>query len=351
MDATAARAPANPAGPSPLRRPGSVRRTSSIDSSWPQGIGQPMKMRGRARDLLTPADNSAARILSDDWMALTATLGRQIDSIETSRRNDDVQALIGCRGGGHLRKEIARVIPDEQAQGTPLHLLLDDFSGASLVAGWAWSRWNGDWMERMRTQAVANAANAPAAAIPNGPGRNGQMEGICSGFRPGSSALRADGTSNPAIQSSAAVPPLPHPADPIGWHDLAEQEGVGMRRARRIDVWLEHGRIQIDMGFQDSATSPTGGDRIAVHEYRVIAVADPETLELLSVEVDPRVLPYPECPAASPNASRMAGEKLPGFRLAVLDTLPGTLGCTHLNDVLRSMADVPQLVRRLREEL
>jgi Protein of unknown function (DUF2889) len=29
------------------------------------------------------------------------------------------------------------------------------------------------------------------------------------------------------------------------------------------------------------------------------------------------------------------------MRKAVLETLPGTLGCTHLNDVLRSMAEVP----------
>jgi hypothetical protein len=75
------------------------------------------------------------------------------------------------------------------------------------------------------------------------------------------------------------------------------------------------------------------------------------TFELLSIRVDPRVLPYRECPAASPNASRMVGQTLSGFRLAVLDTLPGTLGCTHLNDVLRSLADVPQLVGQLRQAL
>ncbi len=123
-----------------------------------------------------------------------------------------------------------------------------------------------------------------------------------------------------------------------------------MRRARRIDVWLDD-RVRIDVGFQDSATSPTGADRVAVHEYQVSATADPETFELLSVEVDPRVLPYGECPGASPNAVRMVGADLAGFRLGVLETLPGILGCTHLNDVLRSMADVPRLAIQLREAL
>jgi hypothetical protein len=31
----------------------------------------------------------------------------------------------------------------------------------------------------------------------------------------------------------------------------------------------------------------------------------------------------------------------------VLKSLPGTLGCTHLNDALRALAEVPALVGRL----
>jgi hypothetical protein len=332
------KAPASPAGPSPLRRPASLRRTSTIDTEWPEGLGQPMRMRGHARDLLTPRVGDP-RVLAEDWTRILASSGREIAAIETSRHNEAAQAFGGARGGGHLRREIVRVIPGEHAQGTPLHLLLDDFSGASLVAGWAWSRWTTEWMTRMRKPGQPNTA-----------GRNGQMEGICSGFRPGSSALRGDGSSDPTIQSSARVPPLPHPEDPAGWHDLAQQAGVGMRRARRIDVWLDD-CVRIDIGFQDSATAPDGGDRIAVHEYHVTATADPETFELLSIRSDPRVLPYAECPGASPNVERLLGAKLPSFRLEVLSTLPGTLGCTHLNDVLRSMADVPQLVGQLREAL
>lgn len=295
-----------------------------------------MRMRGHARDLLTPADGGPAVVTAEDNVEIMASGGREIGSIVASRRNDEFQQFVGSRGGGHLRKQIALALPDEQARGTPLHLLLDDFSGASLVAGWAWSRWTDEWMKRVRI------------AGPSTGGRNGQMEGICAGFRPGSSALASDGTSNPVNQSATRVPPLPHPDDPLGWHELARQEGVGMRRARRLDVWLEEDLVHIDVGFQDSATAPDGGDRIAVHEYRVTATADPDTFELLTVVADPRVLPYGECPAASPNVTIMAGAALGSFRREVLSRLPGTLGCTHLNDVLRSMADVPQLAGRLR---
>ena len=46
------------AGPVPPRRAESVRRTSSIDMTWPEGMSGPMIMDGRARDAVTvdPAD-------------------------------------------------------------------------------------------------------------------------------------------------------------------------------------------------------------------------------------------------------------------------------------------------------
>jgi hypothetical protein len=334
------KAPTSPAGASPSRRPGSIRRTSTLDTSWPEGLGQPSIMRGHARDLLTPSDGGPAVVLAEDSLEITVAAGREIAQITASRLRDSFQQFVGARGGGHLRKEIARLLPEEQAAGTALHLLLDDFSGASLVSGWAWSRWTDGWMQRLRT------AGPPG---PGAPGRNGQMEGVCAGFRPGSTALSSDGAANPTNQSATRVPPLPHPDDPLGWHALAQQEGVGMRRARRLDLWLDEGLVHLDIGFQDSATAPDGGDRIAVHEYQVSATADPQTFELLSVVADPRILPYGECPAASPNTPLMLGASLGSFRREVLARLPGTLGCTHLNDVLRSMADAPQLIRRLRE--
>jgi len=61
----------------------------------------------------------------------------------------------------------------------------------------------------------------------------------------------------------------------------------------------------------------------------------------------PLILPFRECPGASMKAARMVGQNVADFRQAVLDTLVGTLGCTHLNDVLRALADVPTLARLL----
>jgi len=342
MAETATKAPSNPAGPAPLRRPASIRRTTSIDTDWPEGIGKPMRMRGRARDLVTPAAGEA-RVLADDWMEILASPLREILSIDSVRGSAAIQEMVGLRAGGHLRGVIARLLPEEHAATTAMHLLLDDFSGASLVAGWAWSRWYPDWIERSRREAFEKSGGQTPMVR--------KMEGICSGFAPGSSALESDGTSNQTIQSATPVPPLNNPDDPLSWHPLGAQDRVGMRRARRADVWLADGVVNIDVGFQDSSTSPDGpSERVAIHEYRVAATADPESFELLSIDVDPRILPYRECPNASPNAKLMQGAGLTGFRLEVLERLPGTMGCTHLNDVLRSMADVPNLVAALRAE-
>src|SRR5581483_11984288 len=44
-----------PTAGTPRRRPGSVRRTATIDMGWPGGTGGPLELVGRARDLLTRA--------------------------------------------------------------------------------------------------------------------------------------------------------------------------------------------------------------------------------------------------------------------------------------------------------
>ena len=141
---------------------------------------------------------------------------------------------------------------------------------------------------------------------------------------------------------------LRNPLDPDGWHDFPESAGPSFRRARRIDVWLSADRstIHIDSAFQDSCPRPEGG-RAAIHEYRLAARADAATLELTALTPEPRILPFRECPGAVANAQRLIGTPLPQIRAAVLANLRGTAGCTHLNDALRALAEVPALAARL----
>lgn len=321
------------AGPAPLRRPGSVRRTTSIDSHWPNGYGEPWVMTGRARDLLTPEAGEAVELASASFRIL-ASPRREILEIGTDPQHPRVPELVGVRAGGASREALKAILGD--LRGTPLFQLLDDYAGASLVAGWIWSEWVDDWMGAMRRSGAQSTA-----------GRGGTMENICTGFATGASSLEDDEAMGPDRQSRTEVGPLENPDDPLSWHDLPVQSGPQMRRARRIDLYRDGDLLRADVGFQDSGSNPRGG-RTAVHEYRVHAEIDPADMTLVSVQALPLILPFRECPGASVKIGRLVGQPLANLRETVLATLPGTLGCTHLNDVLRALADVPVLAARFR---
>ncbi len=321
------------AGHAPLRRPGSIRRTTSIDSDWPDGLGQPWEMIGRARDLLTPFEAEEARVLATGQFRIMASPIREILSIAASTDHPRLQEMVGVRAGGASRAALAEKLGD--LKGTPLYQLLDDYAGASLVAGWIWSRWSDDWMIRAQRSGTRSTA-----------GKGGVMTNVCTGFAEGASSLHEDGTGNTVDQSYAEVGPLEHPDDALSWHPMPFQQGPQKRRSRRIDLWREDGLIKVDAGFQDSGSNP-GGGRTAIHEYRLFAEVDEATGTLAALQVLPLILPFRECPGASVKASRLVGEKVQDFREIVLGRLAGTMGCTHLNDVLRALADVPELARLL----
>jgi hypothetical protein len=320
--------PANPAGTQARRRPGSTRRTTSISTVWPEGPGNPMLMTGEARDLITHWDGSTT-VAALGYFEIMASHQREVITIKTRPDFPTLQRLVGLRAGGNLRLAICAAIPQEKTAGSPLYQLLDDFCGASLVAPWAWTVWNPEWMRN--------------ATFNNG--RKGNMEGICVGFPPGSANLNENGRAR-STSNRVAVPEITDPGDKLGWHEMVGQNGPGVRRLRRIDVWREQGTVRAHAHFQDGATHPSGG-RMAIHEYLLSATADAATGAVLDLEADPRILPYRECPGAVPLMTVMLGQQLPDFRLAVLESMPGIKGCTHLNDMLRALADAPALSETL----
>jgi hypothetical protein len=332
-DAALPAPPRNTAGPAPPRPPGSARRTTSIDVTWPEGRWRDMRLIGRARDIVTARSGGMPIVIAEDGFRAQLKSDRTILAISTEPVRVAAAGLVGARGGGHLRHAIDEVMPEERRAATPLHLILDDISGASLVAGWAWSQWTDDWLgglqSRMNPGELAKILKS--------------REGICTGFAPGSSALALGPNRGPS--GGAPTPSLRNPDDPEGWHDFPVQEGVSMRRARRIDVTLGDA-LTIDAAFQDSASRPDG-TRMALHEYRLAVTADPVSLRVTSITAQPRVLPFPECPSATRNVTRLLGTPLIDLREKVLDELRGTAGCTHLNDALRALAAVPSLREHL----
>jgi Protein of unknown function (DUF2889) len=302
--------------------------------TWPGGLGTQLRLDGRARDSVTHSPLDAPVVIGEAVVSVGIGADRTIEDITANPASDGLGALIGCRGGGYLRAALAEFLPHELDGGTPLYLLLDDISGASLIAGFAWSQWTDQWM---------------GDAIARAPRRD--MEGVCIGFAPGTSAL-VEQRSGAMTHRVQVVPPLANADDAHGWHELAELPPVSMRRARRIDVWRDpvDGSIVIDSGFQDSAGHPEHG-RVAVHEYVLRATADPDTLTLTSVDPDARILPFLTCPNAVPEATAVVGTPLAELRTTVLERLSRTHGCTHLNDAIRALAEVPVLLGQLDAEL
>lgn len=318
--------PAGPLGPSPVRPPGSVRRTSTLDTRWPGGFGSGLHIDGRARDLYTPADGRPPLVVAEDLLRVRFTpASRVIEEIESTPARSGLALLTGARCGGGFRTRLAQALPRERDTGTSLYLMLDDLAAVSLIADFAATRWPS-----------AGPGTHRVAARP--------QEGVCTGFMPGSSALSPDHVRKGGDRTRRVVP-LPHPDDPAGWHELAAPTEPSMRRARRIDVTPGE-VIGVDAMFQDSATVPEGGRR-AVHEYRLHATAHARTGALLTLRAEPRVLPYDECPLAVLNLDRLLGTPLADLRTTVPRVLRGTDGCTHLNDALRALAEVPALVAAL----
>jgi hypothetical protein len=299
--------------------------------SWPGGLGTDLHLEGRARDLRTPRRGAPELLQVASVNAVTGP-ERQIQSIDASPPVANLERLIGCRAGANLRAAIAEGLPDEVENGTPLHLLLDDLAGSTLIAGFVYSRWV-DHIPGLRARISGRTSKR-------------FMLNICAGFREGSSALLPDGTISGIPHNTAHPGPLVDPGDPLGWHDLGDHPEIAMRRARRIDLWRHSGRVHIDAMFRDSCWDPDGQE-VVVHEYQIIGEADASANRLLSVNARPRVLPYTECPAAAPNASRMAGRPLRAMRTDVLERLRATDCCTHLNDGLRALAEVPVLAAAL----
>jgi DUF2889 family protein len=105
--------------------------------------------------------------------------------------------------------------------------------------------------------------------------------------------------------------------------------------------------VIIDAMFRDTHADAHGREQV-IHEYGLQARADPVSLRILAITAEPRVLPYQECPTVAQSAERLIGESLTGLRCRVAVEFSGVSTCTHLNDMLRSLGDIPYLLELLR---
>ncbi|NML95233.1 DUF2889 domain-containing protein [Novosphingobium olei] len=328
-------APSQPIGTSPLRRAHSVRRTMTLEATWPDGLRGGTMIHGRCRDAWTHNLAKPPQVLAEDALEVEAH-DRTIVALTSTPPRPALAALKGARPGGKFRGILNEALPGEGEAGTPLYLMLDDLAGTTLVSRWAWSRWFPGW-----------------ATAPTEEGRKAHAEamlGNCLGLRPGSRGIVDQGA--PVLQqNSSDVGPIRSPDDPEGWHTFADLTGeIQFRRARRIDAWREGDMVRIETHFQDSSNTREGGRR-ALHEYLLWASADAATGLVTAIDARAGTLPYGECPGAIANLRFLVGMPLSELRSTVLQMLRRTNGCTHLNDVVRSLAEVPAMLSLAPKEI
>ncbi|EIV91444.1 DUF2889 domain-containing protein [Frankia sp. QA3] len=332
--------PDSPHRGAPRRVPGSVRRTSHLNATWPDGFGSPMHLHAGARDLVTGRDRQAT-VVDSAQLRVTVDGTRTLRSLTSVPPRRALSGLVGHGGGRGYRARVRELVPEDVATGSPLHFLLDDMPGATLVGPIAWRLWPREQEKLVRFAAATHAARVAA------------MREVCSGWRVDGGPLERLSQGDELQQNLVPAHPLEQPDDPLAWHRIPAPPGDSamFRRRRRVDViapepGASQGVLTVDSMFRDSMWSPQGVETV-VHEYGVHATVDPATLRLVGIHADPRVLPFETCPSAAGNVDLLLGEPVGTLRARVIELVAGTDGCTHLNDALRALAEVPVLVDRL----
>ena len=316
--ATLPHGPRDPVTATPPRAPGSVRRTTSIDQRRPEG-SDPIEVVASGRDLRTEADEST-RVLDEVRLRIELDLGGTITGIDADPPEPALAALIGANNQRGFRARMDAAVPHHRDAATVLHQLLDDVPMAALINGYGWTRELGDDFD------------LPAES-------SDRLRDRCAGWVNDGVMLGAlDETGIFPIPLGPLAPELADPNDPDAWHDMGAMTPRSVRRVRRLDL-IDGDPLVVDSHFRDSYLAVDAPEEI-LHEYTLQATVDPTTLVALSGEAQARTLPWPECPGALASAARIAGEPMAGLRAKVHEDFRGTSTCTHLNDVLRSLAGV-----------
>jgi len=137
--------------------------------------------------------------------------------------------------------------------------------------------------------------------------------------------------------------------DPGAWHDIPVLGPDWMRRRRLVDVEIDddNAGARIWAMFRDTVGEPDGIE-LVLHEYGISGRLERHDggMALTELEADPRVLPFVECPAAATNVGRLvdARTNLADLPRVVPEVLFGVASCTHLNDLLRSMGGIAEVI-------
>lgn len=321
--------PQRPVETSPARVPGSVRRTTTVDVPFPGDGSDGVHLVLRGRDLRTGPDGAAIEV---DTVAMEADADFLFGAIERCVPSEapaavDPFGLVGASLRSGFARHLAERHPADAAARPLRYSALDDLPGAFLVSGYS--------MLRLGT-------------LPDGPiglqERADLQADVCTGWASGGplhDALVEHGTSPTPFGPHA---PDLAADDPAGWHEAPPLAVHTVRRRRLLDVAPDGDGYVVHAHLRD--TYAAEDHEMVMHEYVVEARVDGDH-RVHEIVVEPRVLPWAECPGASAHAQRVLGAGLDELGARVRSDLAGTDGCTHLSSTLRAVADVASLIRSL----
>lgn len=130
--------------------------------------------------------------------------------------------------------------------------------------------------------------------------------------------------------------PLSQPAE----RELLHSRDIEIRGYRRADGLYDIEAQLTDTKSQGFANRDRGYIEAGepVHGMWLRLTVDEEKT-IIASEAASDYTPYAICPAAAPNFARLAGLRIkPGFLKEAVKRVGGTIGCTHLRELLQQMA-------------
>jgi hypothetical protein len=302
------------------------RRTMHIDVGPSEGA----KDRGALRISGAARDVRDSKTLAEATVVARFDRMRVLESLEVDPDVRWAHGMVGRRAGGGFRKSLAEILPGvEDREDSLVRQVLEDLPAGALISGYASLR-------------LARRLGFPPGDL-TPPAVLDRMTDLCSGWRGGGIAVEsiAAGDGVP-IQDTPPAPSLDGGIEG-SWHEIPPLPHDWMRRRRLVDISAGD-RVrsaQIWAMFRDTVGEAEGSE-LVLHEYSVSGRLEetPDGLRLMSLEADPRVLPFPECPAAAAEVGALAGTLLGDLPAVVPVALFGVASCTHLNDLLRSIGGV-----------
>jgi hypothetical protein len=288
----------------PERRPGSIRRTSSVDM-----IGRDdgtLELRGAAAD---PGGQAECRAI--------VGAGRELSSLDLRPTVAGVDALLGRAVGRGFRALVDGLCEP----GTLPWVLLSELPVAALLSGYA-SLYTGLFPSPIPDNVLA-----------------GLPVDICAGWAAPASFMLEIRSTREMPTPSGPVSPGDGDGDGGAWHGMPALKPGSMRRQRLI----ERAGVAVWAMFRDSYARDDGVITV-LHEYSVAATLTPDGERIEQCVATPRVLPWAECPLAAASAGRMVGHRVTDLRGLVKSDLVGTSTCTHLNDLLASLSQADHLI-------